>query len=308
MRIGVTPGKYAQQLYDALRRRVEVQAEVVPPKSDGREYDLVVAVDDENAPEGAKTRRYITHHNAKTSSWDVVAARHLLPGAQKRGTKNPIAVPLPVTNPAPNRSTQTGLALFEDRQKQAATEMLKAAGHQVLNIDDPDVGIVVDLSATMSSLERLRQAMSQEKVVIAMASNPAATDTIRDKSDGRLISTHSELIELVDGLLNNDFERQRLGFEARKAAASTSWTRVIRALLLEHRRGLPVLEHSSYLAARKRWIKRLGHAHPWKSAEYVNDSYLELGDQRIDVSHLSRIRKLSIAIAVSGRDPYSSDS
>ena len=308
MLVGVTHGRYAQQIYDALTQRIGIQADFVSPEVDASKYDFVFAVDDEDAPKGAKTRRYVTHHNAKTSSWDVVAARHLLAGAKTRGTHNPIAVPLPVTTSISVKPTQTGVALVENEQRQDFTKLLNAAGHQVADIHDPEVGIVVDLSPTTSCTEPMRQAMSQEKVVVAMASNPAATDTIHDQSDGRIISTYSKAVEVVDELINNDFERQRLGFEARKAVSSSSWTRVTRALLIENRRGVPVLEHSNRLAARKRWTQRLGHAHPWKFAQYVDDRHIELDDQRIDVSHLSRLRKLSIATALDRRDPNNGNS
>ena len=308
MRIGVTPGKYAQQIHDALTQRIGMQAEFIAPEVDAHKYDLVLAVDDEDAPPGAKTRRYVTHHKAKTSSWDVVAARHLLVDAEKRGAENPVAVPLPIAVATPIRPAQTGLALVENKQTQEFSKILNAAGHQVLDINDPEVGIVVDLSATTSRIEPLRQAMSEEKVVIAMRANPAATDTIHDKSDGRLISSYNELKEVVEELVSNDFERQRLGFEARKAIANTNWARVVRGLLLDGRSGMPVLEHLSQLAAQKRWKERLGHAHPWKSAQYVDDRYLELGNQRIDISQISQLRKLSIAIAPGRRDPYSPNS
>ena len=308
MLIGVVPGKYAQQIYDALTQRIDVRAEFVSPEVDGSKYDFVFAVDDEDVPTSANTRRYITHNNVNSTSWDVVAARHLLADAQQRGIQNPIAVPLPVASSDQAKTTQTGVALVENKQKADVTKALNKAGNQIVDLDDPHVGIVVDSSTTTSRTEPLRQAMRQEKVVVAMTSNLAATDTIHDKSDGRLIADYSKLTETVDELVNDDFERQRLGFEARKSVSNTNWARVTRALLLGNRKGMPVLEHCSYLAARKRWTERLGHAHRWKLARYIDNGYIELGDQRIDISQLSQLRKLNIATALGRRDPNSGNS
>lgn len=308
MLIGVAPGKYAQQIYDALTQRIYVRAEFVSPKVDASKYDVVFAVDDEDSPATANTRRYITHNNVNSTSWDVVAARHLLADAQKRGTQNPIAVPLPVTSADQVKTTQTGIAVVENRQNEEVTKVLNRAGHQIVDLHDPRVGIVVDSSKTTSCTEPLRQAMSQEKVVVAMTSNLAATDTIHDKVDGRLIPGYGKLTETVDELVNDDFERQRLGFEARKSVSNTNWTRVTRALLIGNRKGMPIFENYSYLAARKRWTERLGHAHRWKFARYIDNRYLELDDQRIDISQISQLRKLNIATALGRRDPNSGNS
>jgi len=308
MRIGVASGRYATQIHRALSQRIGIETDIVPPDADAKTYDLILAVDDEIVPTGTETRRYITHHATQASEWNVVAGRYLLATATEKGTKNAIAVPLPLTTLPSVRPSETGVALLQSEQTEDLTATLTTAGHQVLDIDDPQVGIVIDSATLTSEIEPLRKAMSEEKIVIAMLSNPAATDTIHHKSDGYLVSGYDELLAAVQELTTNDFERQRIGFEARRTIATTNWSRVTRALLLNDRKGIPDLEQFSYLPARKRWKDRLGHAHKWHSAHYINGSYIEFDGQTVDVSNLSQLRKMSIAVAIGRRDPCTNDS
>ena len=308
MRIAVASGRYATQIHGALSQRIGIEADIVPPDTDAKAYDLILAVDDEVVPTGTETRRYITHHQTQASEWNVVAGRYMLATAAKTGTQKPIAVPLPLTTPASVRPSQTGVALLQSQRTEDLTATLSTAGHQVLDIDDPHVGIVIDPATRTSEIEPLRKAMSEEKVVIAMHSNPAATDTIHHKSDGYLVSEYDELLAAVQELTTNDFERQRVGFEARRTIATTNWARVTRALLLNDRKGIPDLEQFSYLPARKRWKDRLGHAHKWHSGRYIDDRNIEFDGQTVDVSNLSQLRKMSIALAIGRRDPCTNDS
>ena len=308
MRIAVASGRYATQIHGALSQRIGIEADIVPPDTDAKAYDLILAVDDEIVPTGTETRRYITHHQTQASEWNVVAGRYMLATAAKTGTQKPIAVPLPLTTPASVRPSQTGVALLQSQRTEDLTATLSTAGHQVLDIDVPHVGIVIDPATRTSEIEPLRKAMSEEKVVIAMLSNPAATDTIHHKSDGYLVSEYDELLAAVQELTTNDFERQRVGFEARRTIATTNWARVTRALLLNDRKGIPDLEQFSYLPAQQRWKDRLGHAHKWHSGRYVDDRCIEFDGQTVDVSDLSQLRKMSIALAIGRRDPCTNDS
>ena len=107
MRIGVAPGAYTNDLLAALRRRINIEAEIVSPEHDPGEYRYVLAVDDDPVPPNNEIRRYITHQTPEASQWTVVAARHLLPMALERGVALPIAVPMPVEPPRVNRGSHT---------------------------------------------------------------------------------------------------------------------------------------------------------------------------------------------------------
>ena len=308
MRVGVASGRHAAQIHEALSQRVEIDADIVPPDADAKKYDLILAVDDEIVPAGTETRRYVTHHKTQASEWNVVAGRYLLTAAIDRGITNPIAVPLPFTTPVSAKPPPKGVALLQDELREDLTVALNAASHQVLDIDDPQVGIVIDSALSTSEIEPLRKAMSEEKVVVAMRCNPAATDTIRHQSDGYLISGYDELLATVQALTTNNFESNRVGFAARRTIATTKWARVTRALLLNNRNGMPDLEQFSFLPARQRWKHRLGHAHKWHSGQYLDDGYIEFDGETVDVRNLSQIRKMSIALAIGRRDPCTNDS
>ena len=144
MRVGVASGRYATQIHEALTQRIGIEADIVPPDADAKKYDLILAVDDEIVPAGTETRRYITHHKTQAPEWNVVAGRHLLIAAMDKGITNPVAVPLPFTSPASVKPPQEGVALLQDEPREDLRAALDAAGHQVLDINDPEVGIVID--------------------------------------------------------------------------------------------------------------------------------------------------------------------
>ena len=148
----------------------------------------------------------------------------------------------------------------------------------------------------------MRRAMAEEKVLIALSANAAATDTIRHDTDGFLANGLNEISHLVRRLVENESHRLRLGFEARRSVGSTSWDRVIRALLLDGRAGIPQLQTFSRLPARVRWRQRLGHAHKWSTARYSEGGYVEDGDLRLDVGQLGGLRRWSLLNATGGRD------
>ena len=308
MRVGVASGRHAAQIHEALSQRIGIEADIVPPDADAKQYDLILAVDDEIVPAGTATRRYVTHHKTQATEWNVVAGRHLLTGAMDRGITNPIAVPLPFATPASVKPPPKGVALLQDELREDLTTALNAAGHQVLDINDPEVGIVIDSALSTSEIEPLRKAMSEEKVVVAMRCNPAATDTIRHRSDGYLFSEYGQLLPAVQELTTNNFERKRVGFEARRAIATTNWARVTRALLLNDRNGMPDLEQFSGLPARQRWKDRLGHAHKWHSGQYLDDGYVAFDGETVDLRNLGQLRKMSVALALRRRDPCTNDS
>ena len=57
MRIGVAPGAYTNDLLAALRRRINIEAEIVSPERDPDEYRYVLAVDDDPVPPSNDVRR-----------------------------------------------------------------------------------------------------------------------------------------------------------------------------------------------------------------------------------------------------------
>jgi len=301
MRVGVALGRYAPHITRALSQRIGIEAETVPPEFDAQEYDLFIAVDDEPVPHGKEVRRYITDHRVRAAQWTVVAARCLLTAAVEKGNRTPIAVPLPVDSPKLVHPPQTGVALLEEKHQTQLRDTFDSAGLEILEIDDPQVGIVIDPSASESHLEPLRKAMSEEKVIVAMSSNTTAADTIQHNSNGYLLSQPLQIRPAIEELMRNDNERRRLGFEARKSIAAANWQRVIRALLLEGRTGNPYIEEFGPRSAKKRWKERLGHAHRWESARYSNNQ-LALLDEQVDLSGLGQLRKMNIERTMSSGD------
>ena len=126
MRVGVASGRHAAQIHEALSQRIGIEADIVPPDADAKQYDLILAVDDEIVPAGTETRRYITHHKTQAPEWNVVAGRHLLIAAMDKGITNPIAVPLPFTSPASVKPPQEGVALLQDQPREVEQGRRKA--------------------------------------------------------------------------------------------------------------------------------------------------------------------------------------
>ena len=302
MRIGVAPGAYTNDLLAALDQRINIEAEIVSPERDPDEYRYVLAVDDDPVPPSNDVRRYITHQTPEASQWTVVAARHLLLSAVERGVALPIAVPMPVQPPRVNRGSHTGVTVLPGEHQQRVITILQSDGVSVLPLDSQEVGIVVDASRATSRVEPMRRAMAEEKVLIALSTNTAATDTIQHDTDGFLANSLDEISHLARRLVENESHRLRLGFEARRSVGSTSWDRVIRALLLDGRAGIPQLQTFSHLPAHTRWRQRLGHAHKWRTARYGEGGYVEDGNQRLDIGQLGELRRRSLLNATGGRD------
>ena len=107
MRIGVAPGAYTNDLLAALRRRINIEAEIVSPERDPDEYRYVLAVDDDPVPPSNDVRRYITRQTSEAPQWTVVAARHLLPIAVERGVALPIAVSIALAQSLQKRARAT---------------------------------------------------------------------------------------------------------------------------------------------------------------------------------------------------------
>ncbi|MEC9270222.1 MAG: hypothetical protein VYC75_06500 [Actinomycetota bacterium] len=302
MRIGVAPGAYTNDLLAALDQRINIEAEIVAPERDPDEYRYVLAVDDDPVPPSNEVRRYITHQTPEASQWTVVAARHLLLSAVERGVALPIAVPMPVEPPRVNRGSHPGVTVLPGQDQQRVITILQSDGVSVLPLDSQEVGIVVDASRATSRVEPMRRAMAGEKVLIALSTNAAATDTIQHDTDGFLANDLDEISHLARRLVENESDRPRLGFEARRSVGSASWNRVIRALLLDGRAGIPHLQTFSHLPARTRWLQRLGHAHQWRTARYTEGAYIEGGNQRIKIGQLGELRHRSLLNATGGRD------
>ena len=302
MRIGVAPGAYTNDLLAALRRRINIEAEIVSPERDPDEYRYVLAVDDDPVPPSNDVRRYITRQTSEAPQWTVVAARHLLPIAVERGVALPIAVPMPVQLPHIDGGPHAGVTVLPGEQQHKVTTILQSDGMSVLPFDTHEVGIVIDAATSTSQVEPMRRAMAEEKVVIALSLNPAAADTIRHDTDGFLTDGLNEISHLAQQLIENKSDRLRLGFEARRSVAFTSWDRVVRALLLDGRVGVPQFQTFSHLPARARWQQRLGHADRWRSARYKGGGYVEYGDQRLHMGQLGELRHWSLLNAIGGRD------
>ncbi len=302
MRIGVAPGAYARDLLAALHRRINIDAEIVSAERDPDEYRYVLAVDDDPVPQSNDVRRYITQQTAEASQWTVVAARHLLSIAVERGVVSPIAVPMPIELPHVDGGSRLGVSVLPSKHQQQVINMLQSDGMSVLPFNSREAGIVVDAASSTSHVEPIRRAMAEEKVVIAVTTNAAATDTICHDTDGYLVDCLDEISHLAQQLIENESDRLRVGFEARRSVASTSWDRVIRALLVDGRTGLPQLQTFSYLPARARWRQRLGHADKWRSARYNDQGYIEYGNQRLEMGQLGELRRRSLLNATGGRD------
>lgn len=302
MRIGIASGTHCNQILAAVLRRTQVDAEIISSESTHRGYDIVLAVNDEPVPPGNEVRRYVTEPTPKVSEWTVVAARHLLPIAVERGIATPIAVPLPVEFPGSDLPSRSGVWVLQSEFQHQVIAKLRSAGIEVFLQDDRRVGIIVDAAASTSRVAPLRQAMAKEKVVIALSTNAAATDTIHHDTNGYLVNDLDEIVSSVQQIVEDESERSRLGFEARKSVASTNWSRVVRALLLEGRVGMPQLETFSHLPAITRWQQRLGHAHQWRSSHYNEHGYFELEDQRLQIGQLGELRQWALSNATSPRD------
>ena len=301
MKVGVAPGRFATAIHTALSQRADLEAHILSPEIDSSAYNLVVAVDDEPTPPKAQVRRYITQHMSQANPWTVVAARHLLQDAVGRGTTTPIVAPLPISTPVSISPPQPGIGIVDAGNHKALRTTLEAASMRILQIDDPDVGIIIDPSTSLGFVEPLRRAMSQEKVVIAMHTNEAAKDTIVHDTNGYLLTQPSQICAAAETLATNAQERSRLGFEARKSIATANWQRVVRALLLTTRTGTPELEQFSDLPAYKRWSQRLGQAHQWRTSQYT-DGNLKLRNHTISLKDLGPLRKASLERAMRKRD------
>tara|TARA_B110000116_G_C16667138_1_gene504479 strand:+ start:21 stop:932 length:912 start_codon:yes stop_codon:yes gene_type:complete len=302
MRIGIASGTYCTQILAAVLRRPQVDAEIISSKGTHRGYDIVLAVNDEPVPPGNDVRRYVTELTPEVSEWTVVAARHLLPIAVERGVETPIAVPMPIEFPGSDLPSRSGVLVLQSESQHQVTAKLRSAGIEVFLQDDCQVGIIVDAAASTSRVEPLRQAMAKEKVVTALSTNAAATDTIRHDTNGYLVNDLDEIVSSVQQIVEDESERSRLGFEARKSVASANWSRVVRALLLEGRAGMPQLETFSHLPAIARWQQRLGHAHPWSSLSYNEHGYFELDDQHLQIGQLGELRQWSLSNVTAPRD------
>ena len=302
MRIGIAPGTYCSEIFTALSRRTNLDAEIISGESATSQYDIVLAVDDEPVPPGNDVRRYVTQATPEVSEWTVVAARHLLPIAVERGVATPIAVPMPVEFPSSDLPSRSGVLVLQSESQHQVIAKLQSAGIEVFLQDDHRVGIIVDAATSTSRVEPLRQAMAKEKVVTALSTNAAATDTIRHDTNGYLVNDLDEIISSVQQVVEDESERSRLGFEARRSVASANWSRVVRALLLEGRVGMPQLETFSHLPAITRWQQRLGHASQWSSSRYNEHGYFELEDQRLQIGQLGELRQWALSNVTAPRD------
>ena len=301
MKIGIAPGRYATAIHTALTQRANVEAEILSSQNNPTPCTFVLAVDDELTPPEAHVRRYITHHQVQATPWTVVAARHLLSGAAATGTTTPIVAPLPISAPPLTPSHQPGVAIRDVQNHKALKMALEDASIPILAIDDPNVGILIDPSNSHGFVEPLRDAMSQEKVVIAMHSNEAAKDTILHDTNGYLLTKPSEIRAAVETLVADSNERARLGFEARKSVTTANWQRVVRAMLLTTRTATPILEQFSDLPAQRRWSKRPGHAHSWRSAKYDNGT-ITLKDRTLHLDDLGALRQTMLERSAPKRD------
>lgn len=302
MRVGIASGTHCSQILAAVLRRIQFDAEIISAEDSHRGYDIVLAVNDEPVPPGNDVRRYITHRTPGVSEWTVVAARHLLPIAVERGVATPIAVPMPVEPPNSDPPPRSGVLVLQSESQRHVIAELQSAGIEVFLHDDHRVGVIVDAAVSTSRVEPLRQAMAEEKVVTALFTNAAATDTIRHDTDGYLVNDLDEIVSAVQQIVEDESERSRLGFEARRSVASANWSRVVRALLLEGRAGMPQLETFSHLPAITRWQQRLGHAHQWSSSRYNEHGYLEFEDQRLQIGQLGELRQWALSNVTAPRD------
>ena len=125
--------------------------------------------------------------------------------------------------------------------------------------------------------------------------------TFYTAANGYLLTKPSEIRAAVETLVADSNERARLGFEARKSVTTANWQRVVRALLLSARTGTPLHEQFSDLPAQRRWSKRLGHAHPWRSAKYDSGT-ITLKDRTLHLDDLGALRQTMLERSVPKRD------
>ena len=304
MRIGVAVGEYAQDIYGAINSLSGMAADFVDIETDPTPYGILVAVDDAPLPPAKNVRRYVTKQDTDAEEWAVVASRNLLREAVARGNQHPIAVALPTPACHLSQPAPSGVAIVGPDLGEQLTAALRAVKIELLHFENEDVGIVIDpsTSSRQSNLKLIRQCMSKERVIVAMQSNSTASDNIQNNSTGRLASGPEELIQIVRDLVHDDYERQRLGFEAKKFVASTSWSRVVRALLLGGRKGLPEFELLSQPVAKRRWDARLGHAHKWQTAKYGNGQ-LRLPEEHLDLGELGPLRATNLKKIIGEPDP-----
>ena len=268
-KIGIAQG-VPDGLAEALTSRYQGEVEQVSSTTQNIGYEFVVSYDDLPVPSGVAIRRYVTHIDAVSPEWSVVAARHLLPEAARRGTPSPLCAPLPVES---KKNCSQGAASVAVLHGKWASEIsLRLKSHGIDNEEVAEAGaslLVVDGSSEGSGVYRIRFPMAAEIPVIGLVSNSCATDTIRHQSNGLLASSAEEIVLLASELLRNRPELKRLGFEARATVAEASWGRVARALLQQGRVGYPELEQLGSAAKYHRWVERLGHAAEWKDGQLL---------------------------------------
>ena len=264
-KIGIVQG-VPEGLVAALNSRYNGELEQLTSVNQNTGYEFVVTCDDLPVPPGAPIRRYVTHVDVVSSEWSVVAARHLLPEALRRGTQRPVVAPLPV-EPKKNCS-QSGATVAVLSGKWASEISIRLRSHGIESEEVAESGassLVIDASSEGSGIRRIRLPMATEIPVVGLISNPCAADTIRHRSTGLLGNHAEEIVTLVSELLKNKPELKRLGFEARATVAEASWERVARALLQQGRVGYPKLEQLGGEVKYHRWVERLGHAAEWKN-------------------------------------------
>jgi|TARA_B110000444_G_scaffold230794_1_gene238286 hypothetical protein len=270
-KIGVAQG-VPEGLVEALTSSYQGEVEQVMSSSQNTGYEFVVTCDDLPVPPGAPVRRYVTHTDVVSLEWSVVAARHLLPKALRRGIERPVVAPLPVEFKKNCSRDAATVAVLSGKWASEISVRLKSRG-----IDSEEVAgagtssLVIDASSEGSGVYRIRFPMAAEIPVVGFVSNPCARDTIRHQSNGLLGSNAEEIVLLTSELLKNKPELKRLGFEARATLAEASWGRVARALLHKGRVGYPELEELGSAAKYHRWVERLGHAAEWKDGHLVEN-------------------------------------
>ena len=228
-------------LAEAVASRYQGEVEQVISANENIGYEFVVTYDDLPVPPGVPIRRYVTHMDVVSSEWSVVAARHLLPKALRRGIERPVVAPLPVEFKKNCSRDAATVAVLNGKWASEISVRLKSHG---IDIEEVAVAgtpsLVIDGSSGGSGIYRIRFPMAAEIPVVGLVSNACATDTIRHQSNGLLGSSAEEIVLLAMELLKNKPELKRLGFEARATVAEASWGRVARALLHERRVGYPL--------------------------------------------------------------------
>lgn len=306
-KIGIAQG-VPEGLVEALTSRYKGEVEQVTSANQKTGYEFVVACDDLPVPSGVPIRRYVTHMDAVSSEWSVVAARHLLPEALRRGTQRPIVAPLPVKSIKKCSQGDATVAVLSG--KWASEISAGLIQHGIDSEETAEAGatsLVIDASPEGSGIHRIRFPMAAEIPVVGLASNPCATDTIRHGSNGLLGSSVEEIVLLAGELLKNKPELKRLGFEARATLAEASWERVARALLQQGRVGYPELEQLGGAAKYYRWVERLGHATEWKDGLLLDNveglAMRQLsGDRQIGLKMREGLRKKMLKTLIGNAD------